>query len=440
MLLRRRLPRLILLGAALISVAALAAALLGASPLALAAPPPASAASTGELDGNVLDGTTGGTPIAGQSVSLTLTNGPTTRTVTTTTTDAHGRFQFSGLATDPGAIYIATAQVQGVVYSTDPVTFAGTPRLEITLLAYESTSVATRIGFSLVTYQLAQTSADVLAGTIHVTELVNVVNGDQRTFVGTPGPAANGQPMSLLRFGLPGGASNLAPHDGFTQGQLLQVDRGFATTTPVLPGQMRFTFSYDVPYQGTQFALAYHAVYPTSQVLVVFPATLTATAPGFTSLGTVKLGGQPVAVWQATTIFPGNSVSLALAHLPAPGQRNQLNATLLDLLAGLLALVAFGAVGYALRSRRDVPAAVAGAASPSTAPAAGSAASVDATQAPVALLKALAQLDRAHDAGEVEDAAYRIQRAALKAHLKAHLLAQPSAPEAAAGSPPGGRR
>jgi hypothetical protein len=50
------------------------------------------------------------------------------------------------------------------------------------------------------------------------------------------------------------------------------------------------------------------------------------------------------------------------------------------------------------------------------------------------MLKALAELDRAHDGATVDDEAYRVQREALKARLKALMLAED------ATSPAGGPR
>ena len=390
---------------------------LALAPAALAAPAARahSVASDGTLDGNLVDGTAGGAPIPNQTVTLNL-NGASARgqQIASTVTDAMGNFHFGNLATDPDNIYVASTRYQGVLYSADPITLDGHPHPRETLLAYQATSDASRIGIARLAIEIREPDAP--AGTIGVAELASVVNGDQHTFLGSATPTG-GQPMNLLRFGLPPGAENLVTRDDFDQGQNIQVDRGFATTAAVPPGANPFTFVFDYPYSGARSVFTYDAIYPTAQVVVIAPTDMTITAPGFTSLGTVTSGGHTVQVWQANSIPAGQSASFELSKLPTPGQMNTLSLPLLYLIAALLA---FGAVGYRLRmatshasnTNRE-------SAAPSPAPAEDS----TGASAPKSLLLALARLDRDHDSGKVDGAAYRARRAALKSELKARLRA-----------------
>lgn len=398
-------------------------------PAALAAPTVAHVAGgDGTLDGNLVDGTTGGKPIPNQTVTLSLSDGSGSHQIASATTDGGGTFHFGGLATDASDIYVASTRYQGVLYSADPLTLDANPHPRETLLAYQATSDPKRIGIARLAIEIR--APDAPAGTIGVAEFASVVNGDQYTFLGSSTPV-NGQPMNLLRFGLPPGAEHLVTRDDFDQGQNIQVDRGFATTAAVPPGANPFTFAYDYPYSGTRSLFTYDALYPTAQVVVIAPANMTITAPNFASLGTVQSSGGSVQAWQANAIPAGKSVSFELSRLPTPGQMNTLNLPLLYLLAVALALLALSAVGYRLRTNL----------APSPSPARGGEANASLTpsltplsragkgagggrSAPKSLLLALARLDRDREAGKLDADAYRVQRAALKAELKARMLAR----------------
>jgi hypothetical protein len=427
-------PRRLVLTLLIALVCALALA-----PAALAAPATnaharAALGGPGTLDGNLIDGTTNGGVIANQTVTLALTGGSGSQQIASTVTDAGGNFHFASLATDASDIYVASTRYQGVLYSADPITLDTNPHPRETLLAYQSNSDASKIGIARLVIEIRE--PDVSAGTIGVAELASVVNGNPYTFLGSSTPI-NGQPMNLLRFGLPPGAENLATNDDFNQGQNIQVDRGFATTAAVPPGSNQFTFAYDYPYSGTRSVFTFDAIYPTEQVVVIAPSDMTITAPRFTALGTVKSGSQTVQAWQVNALPAGQSASLELSRLPPPGQQNTLSLPWLYVIAALIALLAVGAVGYRLRTapnrspvrgrgeRRDLsptPSPARGGEPDSPSPRGGGGRGVGA--APKSLLLALARLDRDHEAGDLDDDAYRVQRGALKTELKARMLAR----------------
>lgn len=418
--------RALALGALLLLGGALAA------PQALAAP--MAPQDAGQIDGNVLNGTNGGQPLANQSVALILHIGAGQQQVATTITDATGTFHFTGLATDQQDIYEASVAYQGATYTSDPISLAGNPRPPaITVLAYDATSSDAQVGVGRVT--LLFDKPDIESGTIHVVELATMVNAGQQTFVGQTGPS-NGMPMGLLRFALPDGYRNLLPQDGFGSGQIIQVNRGFASTAPVLPGDSQFAFSFTYPYDGTRSTFTYEAAYPTVQVVVLMPPGITVSMPGAKSLGTVDASGSKMQVWQAGPLLRGKTTTLTMSALPVPGQRPTFDPIWLDVIAALVALVGFGLVVYYLRrsSGRGIPLLPVRARSApptqrATAAADGATADSAARDTPDTkdtkaddLLRALARLDREHDDGKLEDVPYRVQREALKTELKARLV------------------
>ena len=58
-------------------------------------------------------------------------------------------------------------------------------------------------------------------------------------------------PMSMVRFSLPDGAADLDVEASLPGGHVLQVDRGFALTMPVPPGEHDILFVYRVPYESS---------------------------------------------------------------------------------------------------------------------------------------------------------------------------------------------
>jgi hypothetical protein len=395
------------------------------------APRAFAASGTGQIDGNVLNDTGGGKPLSGQTVTLILHVGAGQQQVATTTTDAAGNFHFTGLATDQQDIYAASVSYQGATYTSDPISLAGDPHPPaITVLAYDATASDAQLGIGRVTLLFDKPTIN--NGTIRVVELLTMVNAGNQTFVGQTGPSG-GMPMGLLRFALPSGFSNLLPQDGFGGGQIIQVNRGFATTAPVLPGQTQFSFSFTYPYDGTHSTFTYEAVYPTVQVVVLAPPGIAVTLPGGKSLGTVSASGSKMQVWQAGPLLRGKTASVTMGGLPVPGERPTFNPVWLDILTGILALVAFALVAYYLRRSRpagSMPARVSGPEAALNASHQASSAARD--EKSDDLLRALARLDREHDAGKLEDLVYRVQRDALKTELKARLL--PSAPASAGDS------
>jgi type 1 fimbria pilin len=397
---------------------ALAALLLGGAPGA----PVARAAGTGRIDGNLVDGTTGGTALAGQTVTLMHQAGSTLSQAGTTITDSRGEFHFTGLATDATDLYAATATFQGATYSTDVLVLADNAATRVTLLAYEATNSDALIGIGPVAVQIQ--APDVANGQIHVAELVTVVNAGQRTFVGSSTPAG-GKPMNLLRFALPVGATSIVPRSGFENAQVIQVDRGFATTATVPPGQTQFSFTFAFPYDGTRAVFTYKAIYPTARVLVVAPRSLRILAPTLQATS-APAGSGNIQVWQSQSVPAGATVSVGLTDLPVPGERSNLSPVALDVLGALLALLALAALGYTLRRGARVV--------PAGAPAAGAGltAALDAP-APASLLRALARLDQDRAAGTLEEAPYQVQRAALKAEIASRVLASAGAADGGSG-------
>ncbi|HET9919560.1 MAG TPA: carboxypeptidase-like regulatory domain-containing protein, partial [Ktedonobacteraceae bacterium] len=83
--------------------------------------PGAFAASNGRISGQLLDGTNHNAALAGQSVTLQMTQGDTAKDLKAVKTDAHGAFSFANLATDASTGYALYTRYQGAQYTSDIV-------------------------------------------------------------------------------------------------------------------------------------------------------------------------------------------------------------------------------------------------------------------------------------------------------------------------------
>ena len=274
-MIRRRLAAVVLLLA------------LGALCGALASGRPARAEGEGEaggIQGTLLNATTG-LPAAGGAVTLYVQGGgpgggrgvkPASRRgaggaqagapgveARETVADGEGRFAFAGAGA--GARYQLTAVHQGVAYQT-PVFALGELPAPLELRVYDVTGRDP----GLRTERVLLTFGAVDAGRqeVAVTQLQTLVNPSPAAYR----PETTGDPMGLLRFGLPPQATQLRPTLGLSPESLIQVDRGFASSDPVLPGEQEYAFAYRFPYVAPVYAFSLALPYGAASVRVLVPA------------------------------------------------------------------------------------------------------------------------------------------------------------------------
>lgn len=410
---------------------ALLCALLLAAPGALARPTTV-AASDGIIGGVLVNGTHGNAPVAGQPVTLQAVAHGAARDVATATTDAQGQFAFGGLATAAADTYAVYTRYQGGLYSSPPIVLTGAPQQRVTLAAYDATSSDGALRVTSVTVLVRPPNPR--NGLVGVGEFVSIRNSGAAAFVGATAPA-NGQPMGLLRFALPAGATSLTPGIGFVGAEVVQVDTGFGATATVPPGTSEFAFAFDVPYDGTQLTFSYKAEYPTEQVGVLVPPDLLVDARDFAARGNAQAFGARYQVFLATNAPAGATSSLRLENLPPAGEPSALDFRALLLVVALLAVLIALLLGLYLKRGALATAFVKlpGTARDRTARTARAvgASSADARETERReLLRQLLTLEQAHDRGTLDDTAYRAQAARTRANLRTVL-----AELAAAGDP-----
>ena len=316
--------------------------------------------------------------------------------------DAAGHYQFSGLSSEPAYQYLPVVEYKGVTYSGDAVRLADVQNNagHDDIAVFETTAQDPGLRYENATLVLG--SVEQAAQHLSFLELLTLNNPSDRTYV--PTSPTQGMATGLLRFSLPPGVDDIGVQNGLDTSQLIEVDGGLASTSPIAPGLHTISFSFAVPYHGSAFSFDWNVVYPAAAVHVLEPTSgPPLTAGSLSGAANLALQGHTFRVVSGGAVGVNTVVPITLRQLPSRTPLQALrtalpNGKIVPVAALVIAmLAALLPVGY-LVSRRRIG---------------------GARQLPTAdsLLDDLACLDDAHERGELEEADYAAQRAALKARL-----------------------
>ena len=299
------------------------------------------------VEGHVVNGTPGAGGSSGLTVVFHRQNvGAYNRL--DTTTDGQGRFRFDGLPYDPETLYGVTVGYQGAVYGTDLDLSAGSPP-PLSLMVYEASDADSVLSVSSASILFAQ--VDAASQTVWALEIVKLENGTDTTYV--PGP----EPMRLLRFGLPLGANGLQVDTALLRADVLQVDRGFALTANVPPGEHEVMFSYQFPYSGTESVISRSLPYGAESLRVLTPLEVAEiSAAKLTGPNSVDIGSRSYRLLEGRDLPRGSKIALRLSSLPQPSFSQRLAEEIKEVrweyaAPGTLAVIMASAVAFALWRR-----------------------------------------------------------------------------------------
>jgi hypothetical protein len=269
-----------------------------------------------------------------------------------------------------------------------------------------------------------------------VSELYVFSNMESAVFVGESGDFAQG----TVEVGLPTGADNISFQRGFGTSMdsfipatdFIQTGTGWADTVPLRPGpnSLNLLVNYELPYDdGLMLAhpLAYNLI--GGATVIMADAGVTITDQNWVSQGAQATAGGSFVSYVNSGLAGAESINVTLDGRPtllmdAQGNalpvRNETN----ELIVGGLALAAMLAVGFFLVQRwRTVPALAAESGATPVRQAVREPQPRQSKQPNPAdknaLLAAIADLDDAYDAGDMDEAEYRAQRQVLKNRLTA---------------------
>jgi hypothetical protein len=375
---------------------------------------------TGVIEGQVLNGTSGGPEIgAGIAVTLHTFQGDVELPSMETTTDASGKFRFEGLDTNPELEYWPEAVYLDVKYSSEQAyqfTADGTP-LDAVLLVYETTE-----DDSAVTLDSAHFIMESFGQVLRISEIHLYGNAGDRTYVGKSGEEGR----TTLFIPLPDNAVGLAFDQEESSDRYIEVDGGFMDTEPVPPGQetaLEF-FSYHLVVSGDNLPLERQFAYPvnTLNILVAQPG-LALRSDQLQAMGPQSFQGREYDFYALQGLAPDTPLVMELLPSADASASSDMPATTAetDLTAGgpqpgnqgLLRGIGFGLTGlavagvffYAVSNRRPPARAVA-------------APDLTTNARSRSLLGELADLEEAYAAGKIDDATYERQRAEKYEELK----------------------
>ena len=285
------------------------------------------------IEGSIFNATQGGGGVAGLPVTLHQISalGPLNLQ---TDSDDQGRFRFDGISFDPARAYGVSVRFQGAIYGTDVDLSEGSPD-PLSIAVYDASSDDTIVSVTSASLLLA--SVDGASQTVAALEIINLANDSDHAYV--PGP----DPMQLLRFGLPAGATGLQVDTRLIDADYAQVDRGFALFASVPPGEHQVTFSYRFPYQGDEHTLEKSYRYGAGTIRVLAPYEVMAIK--IARLGdpeSIAIGQRQFQLIEAGGVARGETLSIQLAGLPRASARDRIGRGLDNIRFEYAAPVALG--------------------------------------------------------------------------------------------------
>jgi hypothetical protein len=297
----------------------------------------------------------------------------------TVAADRQGGYRFDEVEAVAGRLFFTTVEYQGVIFRSELAHVpADSSPLELPLTIYETSFDASGLSVERLHVLIDFPAKDL----IRVLELWVLANPSDRVIV------------SPLSIPLPPGAVNLT----FEQGELGErfelTEQGFLDREPIPPGSGidQLAFAFDLPAAARFEQQVQQQV---QAVTVLVPAEGTRVS-GLEDRGVQDLGGLPMRNYIGGPLDPGELLSFRVSG--AVGSSPAMEGTLI----GAAALVGAGllTVRWWTRGRPQ-----------------GFSAPANAEQ----LIQAIARLDDQFERGEIAEAAYQRQRAALKARALSGL-------------------
>ena len=267
---------------------------------------------------------------------------------------ADGTFAFT-VAPAPARTYFLSVEYQGARYSASRR--ADTLSEPVALTVFDATNDPGVLRFE--SYTVLVTGALGDEGIVEVLERAAITNDSDTTLV--PDFDAEGPAMlGFLRFGLPAGAYNLDVRSDLVGGEVLEVDLGFALTTPVPPTRgepHEFEFVYRLDYDGAAVDLSRTMRFGAASFRFVTPVDVARPASArLEDLGAAEFDGRLLRLLEGEDIAPGERIEMTLSGLPTPSllarlRRQAGDVYLQFVVPGAMALAMLGLLGYALARR-----------------------------------------------------------------------------------------
>ncbi|MBM3129550.1 MAG: hypothetical protein FJ009_13105 [Chloroflexi bacterium] len=396
-----------------------ALALIALALLALPREANAQTAGQGKIEGAVINATKDAQPGSTANVTVTLMSvaaGATNVISQTARTDANGKFVFTNLDTISTTRYLLTARYVDVEYYSGILNFtsATTPTLSASISVYESTGDP-KVVQVLETHLVIEVQAPWLV----VQQIVVLENASDRVYINRDAVA---HPPTLL-LPILAKAIDIQFDDQTVDQMTLRGDGVLTYTLPIGPGKDQIMFQYAVPYTAPKYEfslplthdIARFGLYLTDVGATIQSAQLS-SAPN--PMGDTP-GAPKLITIAGEKLTAGTTVKATIDKLPAaaaqPGKATSTpsslpfgdNQTIGIIVLALAAGAAVAVIAYPIlrkRHQRDDDDFEDEAETASDDPREN-------------LMQQIADLDDAFEAGDITEAEYKKQRAALKTQL-----------------------
>jgi len=356
-------------------------------------------AAVGTIQGVVTNGTPGGDLPEGLEVRLSGFDGEQETYQQSARVAADGRYTFSDVPAVAGRIYGVTAAFGDVLYFSEGAHLSGDPApLDLPITVYDTTTDTAALSIQRLHVLFDFSAAD----QVQVIELWVISNQGDRTVVSAPA-------RSILEVPLPEGAADLGFEDGSVGDRYILTADGFGDTQPVVPGSgtSQFIFNYRLPYDGL-LTFRQPSNHPIEAVVVLLPQNgVTAQGTGLEDLGEQQMGGQAVHSYGRGAIAAGQALEIELRGTPrvesSTARTGGWTNTAIGLGALGVLLILAGLWWFRPTAANHRTESTGGA---------------DQTEG---LLRAIAELDDALDAGSIDAAEHRTRREALKRRLREQM-------------------
>ena len=260
-----------------------------------------------EVKGQILSGTNGFPNIVSNLEVFLISNSTESDYEKKAITDTDGQFSFITNLPDPEANLGISLQYKGAIYGT-VIEIANGVALPSNITIYEASSDQNIV--SVTTSSLLFAQVNKFNQTISALEIANVLNNSDRTYV--PGP----QPMSLIRFSMPPNSADLTVDTDLITTDVLQVDKGFALTASVPPGEHKVMFSYVFPYDSTNITITKSMPYGTDALRVLLPKKIATLSSELISTEEIVIGNSKYQLISTGRINRGDRINITISDLP----------------------------------------------------------------------------------------------------------------------------
>jgi hypothetical protein len=268
--------------------------------------------SAGVIEGTVVNGSRGHSPIPAAAVVLRAQHRGAWMPIAETVCDNKGQFRFEGLPLEKDLVCLTGANFQGIHYPGRRVAMdAALPRVPQTIVVYETVADSN---------PLVGTSHEIdiraEAGVLVVTETIVVANRSSQTYVGPQTPEA--ESAATLRLSIPSEFEKVTFAKEFFGRQFQLNNERLETQIPWTPGQRELKFTYRLPLEHRNWSFRRPLDLPTEKMrLKVRGAQLQDV---YCSLPFVRKSTDDALVFESESpLLPrAHAIELQFGDLPVP--------------------------------------------------------------------------------------------------------------------------